>query len=63
MEITTTLQKSVHDDDIPDITLHGKSQTLDSLVEQLEEELGLQYRFPFSMRIPILTMLSSTSLT
>lgn len=41
----TTLRIIVHDSDIRKITLTGKPQTLDSLIEQLEEKLGLQYKF------------------
>lgn len=52
MEIRTTLRIIVHDNDIRKITLHGKPQTLDSLVEQLEEKLGLQYKFSLQYEDP-----------
>ena len=52
MEIMTTLRIIVHDNDIRKITLHGKPQTLDSLVEQLEEKLGLQYKFSLQYEDP-----------
>lgn len=45
MEMKTTLRIIVHDSDIRKITLSGKPQTLDTLVEQLEEKLSLQYKF------------------
>ncbi|KAJ8352112.1 hypothetical protein SKAU_G00235880 [Synaphobranchus kaupii] len=52
MEIRTTLWIIVHDNDIRKITLHGKPQTLDSLVDQLEEKLGLQYKFSLQYEDP-----------
>ncbi|XP_051802174.1 sterile alpha motif domain-containing protein 3-like isoform X1 [Acanthochromis polyacanthus] len=42
----------VHDNDIRKITLSGKPQTLDSLVEQLEEKLGLLYKFSLQYEDP-----------
>lgn len=52
MEMRTTLRIIVHDNDIRKITLSGKPQTLDSLVEQLEEKLGLQYKFSLQYEDP-----------
>ena len=45
MEMRTTLRIIVHDSDIRKITLPRKPETLDSLIEQLEEKLGLPYKF------------------
>lgn len=47
-----TLRIIVHDSDIRKITLTGKPQTLDSLVEQLEEKLDLQYKFSLQYEDP-----------
>lgn len=52
MEMRTTLRIIVHDNDIRKITLSGKPHTLDSLVEQLEEKLGLQYKFSLQYEDP-----------
>ncbi|XP_010772848.1 sterile alpha motif domain-containing protein 3 [Notothenia coriiceps] len=45
MGTRTILRVIVHDGDIRKITLNEKPQTLESLVEQLEGKLGLQYKF------------------
>ncbi|KAM9354907.1 sterile alpha motif domain-containing protein 3-like [Pholidichthys leucotaenia] len=52
MEMRTTLRIIIHDNDIRKITLSGKPQTLDSLVEQLEEKLDLQYKFSLQYEDP-----------
>ncbi|KAI9534555.1 hypothetical protein NQZ68_012788 [Dissostichus eleginoides] len=45
MGTRTILRVIVHDGDTRKITLNEKPQTLESLVEQLEGKLGLQYKF------------------
>lgn len=42
----------VHENDIRKITLPVKPQTVDSLLEQLEEKLGLQYKFSLQFEDP-----------
>lgn len=48
----TTLRIIVHDNDIRKITLSAKPHTLDSLVEQLEKKLELQYKFSIQYEDP-----------
>ncbi|KAM4592885.1 sterile alpha motif domain-containing protein 3-like [Odontesthes bonariensis] len=52
METRTTLRIIFHDNDIRKITLSAKPHTLDSLLEQLEEKLGLQYKFSLQYEDP-----------
>lgn len=52
MEMRTTLRIIVHDNDIRKVTLSGKPHSLDSLVEQLEEKLGLQYKISLQYEDP-----------
>ncbi|XP_041832751.1 uncharacterized protein LOC121634278 isoform X2 [Melanotaenia boesemani] len=47
-----TLRIIVHDTDIRKIILDGKPQTLDSLIEQLEVKLDLQYKFSLQYEDP-----------
>jgi len=52
METTTVLRVIVCDNDIRKIVLPMKPQTVDSLLEQLEEKLGLQYKFALQFEDP-----------
>lgn len=52
MEARTILRVIVHENDIRKITLPVKPQTVDSLLEQLEEKLGLQYKFSLQFEDP-----------
>jgi hypothetical protein len=52
METTTVLRVIVCDNDIRKIVLPVKPQTVDSLLEQLEEKLGLQYKFALQFEDP-----------
>ncbi len=52
METRTILRVIVHENDIRKITLPVKPQTVDSLLEQLEEKLGLQYKFSLQFEDP-----------
>ncbi|XP_026070566.1 sterile alpha motif domain-containing protein 3-like isoform X2 [Carassius auratus] len=45
METRTILRVIVNENDIRKITLHSKPQTLETLMEHLEEKLGLPYKF------------------
>ncbi|XP_052444140.1 uncharacterized protein LOC127985963 [Carassius gibelio] len=52
METTTVLRVIICDNDIRKIVLPVKPQTVDSLLEQLEEKLGLQYKFALQFEDP-----------
>ncbi|XP_048022912.1 uncharacterized protein LOC125253148 isoform X2 [Megalobrama amblycephala] len=52
METRTILRVIVCDNDIRKIVLPLKPQTVDSLLEQLEEKLGLQYKFTLQFEDP-----------
>lgn len=52
METRTVLRVILHENDIWKITFPDKPDTLDSLVQQLEEKLGLQYKFSLQYEDP-----------
>ncbi len=52
MGTRTILRVIVRENDIRKITLPVKLQTVDSLLEQLKEKLGLQYKFSLQFEDP-----------
>lgn len=52
MQTRTVFRVIIHENDIRKITLPDKPDTLDSLVQQLEEKLGLQYKFSLQYEDP-----------